>query len=122
MTKYLYLYSAGRRGSKERMARGWLPLWMTYFGELGPALVDQGASLVPISHLLGGAKACEATGFSIIQARTLEEAVALTAGHPHLRHGGAIEVMEYMPAPLMATNACVQLAATEAWHSSSSEA
>lgn len=97
MTKYLYLYSRGHCSASERAVRAQRTMWMSYFGELGSALIDYGAPLIPTSQLLAGAKASHAIGFSIVQAETLEQAVVLTAGHPHLRSGGGIEVFEYMP-------------------------
>ncbi|QCP54478.1 hypothetical protein FAZ95_36890 [Trinickia violacea] len=101
MTKYLYLYSGGGKPTKEKDAKAQMAAWMSYFGKLGSALVDHGTPLIPASTLLGTAQASAATGFSIIQAESHDQAVALTAGHPHLANGGGIEVFEYMPMPTM---------------------
>ena len=97
MTKYFYLYSGSSKSNSDAANADMMAAWMAYFGKLGPALVDFGAPFMPLSALIGNAKTCGSTGYSIIQAGSLEEAVALTQGHPHLAAGGGIEVFEYAP-------------------------
>jgi hypothetical protein len=101
MNKYLYLYSAGNPPQSEEAGKAQMAAWMAYFGKLGNAIVDGGAPLTPGARLLGKAQASNATGYSVIQAESLAEAVALTVGHPHLANAGGIEVFEFMKMPGM---------------------
>ena len=99
MIKYLYIYSGANQPSSQEAVQAKMAAWMAYFERIGPALVDHGAPLMPGATLLGSAESSGATGFSIIQAESMEQALALTAGHPHLNNGGGIEVLEYAPMP-----------------------
>jgi hypothetical protein len=69
---------------------------MVWFGKVGEKIADGGAPLGPRKSI-GGNAASAATGYSVINAANLDEAVALTKGHPHLASGGSIEVCEAVP-------------------------
>jgi hypothetical protein len=99
MAKFLYLYSGGAPPADEEAGKKVMEAWMAYFGRMGPKIVDGGAPL-GARHSVGGAPASGASGYSIIQADSLGEAVRLTEGHPHLMSGGAIEVLETVPIPM----------------------
>ena len=73
--------------------------WMTYFEKMGNKIADGGAPIGP-QKSVGGHAAIRVGGYSIINAASLDEAVALTAGHPHVKFGGSIEVCETMPIPM----------------------
>jgi hypothetical protein len=72
---------------------------MAWFGKVGDKIADVGAPLGPRKSIGGGA-ASAAPGYSIVNAANLDEAIALTKGHPHLAGGGSIEVCETMPIPM----------------------
>jgi hypothetical protein len=59
---------------------------------------DRGAPL-GAREAVSGAPPSGASGYSIIEAANLADAVDLTKGHPHLAIGGAIEVIETLPIP-----------------------
>src|SRR5260370_42226753 len=100
--KYMYLYLGDRvppaSGAEGKKA---MDAWMGYFGKLGPALVEGGAPFAPDSKTLGKGGASHASGYSIVTADTLDKAIAMTAGHPHLADGGGIEVLELAKVPGM---------------------
>ena len=73
--------------------------WMAYFGKMGDRIVDGGAPIGP-QKSVGNHPAVRIGGYSIVNASSLEEAVALTDGHPHVKSGGSIEVCETMPIPM----------------------
>ncbi len=73
-----------------------MQLWGMYFAKLGSALVDGGAPFMSEDKLIGNATNANVTGYSIIQAENLAQAIELTDGHPMLMHGGGIQVMECM--------------------------
>jgi len=69
--------------------------WMAWFGELGSSVVEMGSQVGRTSSLgdaptTGGV----VTGYTIVQADTLDDAVLLAKGCPGLAHGGAVEVGE----------------------------
>jgi hypothetical protein len=97
MAKFLYLYHGGAPSPPED-GRKVMRAWMDYFGRVGPRLVDGGAPLAP-SRAVGGAPKSGATGYSIIEADSLDHAEKLTDGHPHLMSGGSIEICESLPPP-----------------------
>ncbi|GAC1373035.1 MAG: hypothetical protein NVS3B3_07440 [Aquirhabdus sp.] len=95
MKKFVFLYG-GMDKPKEAPSPEHMQAWTTYFGKLGSALVDGGAPFMLEDKLLGNASNAKVTGYSIIQAENLAQAVALTEGHPMLAYGGGIQVMECM--------------------------
>jgi hypothetical protein len=98
--KYMYLYlGGGAPPASEAEGKAMMAKWMEYFGKLGPAVVDGGAPFAPESKFLGRGAAGHPRGYSIITADSLDKAVALTAGHPHLANGGGIEVLELAKVP-----------------------
>jgi len=96
MAKYLYLYHGGGPPANPEDGQKVMQAWMAYFGKMGPKLVDGGAPLAP-SRLVKGAPNSACTGYSIIEASSLDEAEHLTEGHPHFMSGGTIEICEAQP-------------------------
>lgn len=99
--KYLLLYSGGNPPKSPDEGKAMMEAWMAWFGKIGPAVVDGGAPFAPGSETIAAAKPSHATGYSIVSADSLGDAVALTDGHPHVAHGGGIEVFEIAPMPGM---------------------
>ena len=99
MAKFLYLYAGGNPPADQEAGKKVMEAWMAYFGRMGPKIVDGGAPL-GARQSVAGAPASGASGYSIIQADSLAEAVKLTDGHPHLMSGGSIEVLETVPIPM----------------------
>ena len=98
MAKFLLLYSGGNPPKDAEEGQKVMQAWMAWFGKLGPRIVDGGAPLGPRETVHGGAHS-GATGYSIVDAESLEDAVKLTDGHPHTLSGGGIEILEVMPIP-----------------------
>jgi hypothetical protein len=96
MPKFLYLYHGGGPPASAEEGQKVMQAWMAYFGKMGNKIVDGGAPLAP-SRSVAGAPASKATGYSVIQADSLDEAEKLTDGHPHLMSGGSIEICEALP-------------------------
>jgi hypothetical protein len=96
MAKFLYLYHGGGMPSSPEEGQKMMQAWMAYFGRMGDKIVDGGAPLAP-SRSVAGAPSSGCTGYSLIEAGSLDEAQALTDGHPHLMGGGSIEICETVP-------------------------
>ena len=110
MTK-LVLYNAPMSAAeqmasatREQMQAG-MDAWMAWAQRTGEALVDFGVPLgssktvAPDSVSEGTS---QATGYSILQADSLDAAAKMVQEHPHLQTPGAkIEVLELLPTPGM---------------------
>ena len=66
--------------------------WMTWFGDLGSAVVDPGSQVGRTSTLGTAPSATVVTGYTVIRADDFDAAVALAQGCPGLSQGGGVEV------------------------------
>jgi hypothetical protein len=99
VTKYVIAYRGGRKFSTPHEGADYMARWKSWMGGLGEAMVDPGMPL-------GAGKAVSAagvtdrgadllTGFSLVSADSLDAALQMARGCPHLDHG-TIEVAEVM--------------------------
>jgi hypothetical protein len=109
MKKFLITYHAPaslqkavKKLSKEQQAEG-MKVWMEWFNRCGSNLVDMGQPLAngktfrqkgPVTN-----STKNATGYSIIQAKSLNDAKAMVKNHPHTMWSkqATIEVHEMLP-------------------------
>jgi hypothetical protein len=74
--------------------------WGAWFQQLGSAVVDFG-NRVGRAELVGGDAASAAggalSGYIVISAADIDDAIVLAKGCPGLRSGGAVEVGEIVP-------------------------
>ena len=99
MAKYLLLYSCGSMPETEAEQAAVMKAWDSWFHELGGALADGGNPFTPATKSISsdGAvsdKAPSASGYSILEADSLDAAVALAKGCPVLQGGAGISVYE----------------------------
>ena len=77
--------------------------WGDWMGRVGPALVDGGAPFGPRTSVGDDGTspaASDQNGYTIVEAGSLDDARALTGGHPFLAEGKgrfAIEIFELTP-------------------------
>lgn len=82
-----------------------LAKWGAWMEAVGPALKDVGSPFGPGRSMVDDGTSGDAvslTGYSIVEADSLDAASALTEGHPYLAEGAgnySIEVFELMPVP-----------------------
>ncbi len=96
MANYLLVYHGGGgmaetpEAQQAEMAR-----WGQWFGQLGAAVVD-GGNPVGQERTIGGngAAASVVSGYSVLKADSLDDAVKLAQGCPVLAAGGSIQVCE----------------------------
>jgi hypothetical protein len=98
MAKYLLLYEGGTMPSEEERPAV-MEAWEGWFGRLGGATIDQGNPFSPASKRVGADGsiadgAGSASGYSIIEADSLETAADLAKGCPVLRGGASVAVYE----------------------------
>ena len=101
MAKYLFVYHGGGDDpeSEEEFA-AIADAWGNWFGTMGAAVIDGGNPVGPSStvnpdgSVTGDGGANPATGYSLIEASSLDDALAKAKGCPILEANGSIEVAE----------------------------
>ena len=100
MAKFVLLYSGGGMAATEAEQAESMRAWNAWFGSLGSAVVDAGAplaaarSIAPDGTITDGPAGTPASGYSIIEADSLNAAAALARGCPILGDGGQLSVYE----------------------------
>jgi hypothetical protein len=100
MAKYLLLYHGGSMPETEEAQASVMKAWDAWFHELGSAVADGGNPFTP-----GASKAISpdgavsetgstASGYSIIEADSLDAATSMAKGCPVLQGGASLEVYE----------------------------
>jgi hypothetical protein len=99
MGKYVYVYYGG----SDAASGGTMEAWNAWFGQLGENIVDAGNQFAVGGQVVhqGGVMDVEgaaATGYTIVKAETLAEAIKLAKGCPLVdTPSGAVAVYEAMP-------------------------
>jgi hypothetical protein len=101
MANFLLVYTGGSgMPATDAERKQVMDAWGAWFGKLGPAVVDPGN---PINHsktvsgdgsVHDGAVGTPASGYSILKAESLNQAVDLAKGCPVLKSGAKITVYE----------------------------
>src|SRR5689334_3333527 len=93
MAKYLFSYHGGRMAETDEAREAAMAAWGAWFGKLGSAVVDPGNPIAN-SRTLGGDGGNQVTGYSLIEADSLDDAAAKADGCPVLANGGSVEIGE----------------------------
>lgn len=99
MAKYLLLYSGGRMPESEAEQAAVMAAWEGWFGQLGSAVADGGNPFGPASNSIASDGSVEdgagsASGYSILEADSLDAATVMAKGCPVLQGGASIGVYE----------------------------
>ena len=98
MANYLLAYTGGGMAQTDAEREAAMAAWGAWFGKLGPAVVQPGnpvgASVSVSASGSNGAAGSGLTGFSVIQADSLDAAAALAADCPVISSGGKVDVYE----------------------------
>ena len=101
MAKFLLLYSGGSMPETEAENAAVLKAWVDWYTQLGAAVVDPGNPFTPMAKSVGssgkisdGPAGSMASGYTIINAGTLDEAAKMAQGCPVLKGGGQISIFE----------------------------
>jgi len=98
MAKYLFAYHGGRAAAGEAEQKAAMDAWGGWFGALGSAVIDGGNPLGEPSTVHSNGRvdndggANPVTGYSLIEAANLDEAIAKAKGCPILKSGGSVEL------------------------------
>jgi hypothetical protein len=102
MAKYLFVYHGGGHPSSPAEAKKVMDAWGVWFGSMGAAVVDGGnpvgksSTVKSDGSLVDGGGANPASGYSLIEASSLQDAHKKAKGCPLLAAGGTIEIAEAM--------------------------
>jgi len=100
MAKYLFVYHGGGKPESEAEVAEVMNAWGEWFGSMGSAVVD-GGNPVGMSSTVksdgsvadnGGAN--PVSGYSLIEASSLDDALGKAKACPILNAGGTVEVAE----------------------------
>lgn len=99
MAQYLLLYSGGMGMQADpELQQKIMAEWGAWYEKMGSAIVDGGAPFADSKHLTGNGVEdgplgdTPATGYTVIEADSLDAAAATCEGHPHINHGGQVQV------------------------------
>ena len=108
MSEFLYVYRGGTRPTAPEQMQQVMQKWMTWMKELGAQghMKDPGHPLERTGKLVAGqrksvtdgpyAEKDVVGGYSLIEARDLDQAAELSSGCPILEVGGTVEVRPIM--------------------------
>jgi hypothetical protein len=101
MAKYVLLYSGGGMAASQAEQQQQMQAWGAWFGKLGKSVVDNGnpfsehvKNLAADGKVKDGPSGPRATGYSIVEAGSIDAAAELAKGCPVLASGGQITVYE----------------------------
>jgi hypothetical protein len=101
MTDYLLLYSGGSMPESEADQAVVMGAWDAWSKALGDAVVDLGNPFTPAAKSIAsdgtvsdGPVGSMASGYSVLKADSLDEAVEMSRGCPVLQGGAQISVFE----------------------------
>ena len=100
MTNYVLVYTGGGMPESKEEQAAVMAAWGAWYGGMGEAIVDGGNPFGASKHVSadgvadGPVSSPAATGYTVIAAESLDEAVSKVADHPHIKHGGQVSVYE----------------------------
>ena len=102
MAKYLFVYHGGGAPTNPDDIKKVMDAWGAWFGGMGAAVIDGGnpvgksSTVKSDGSLASGGGANPASGYSLIEAASLEDAHKKALGCPILKAGGTIEIAQAM--------------------------
>ena len=101
MTNFVLIYSGGGMPETEAEKAAVMQQWEAWYGKPGAAVVDGGNPFTPAAKTIASDGTVSdtpaehmASGYSIIKAESLDEAVESAKGCPILQAGGLITAFE----------------------------
>jgi hypothetical protein len=95
MGKYVFAYNGGGTAQTDEGRQAAMAAWGAWFGKLGPAIVDPGNPFAGSTSVGGnGSPDSPLTGYTVVNADSLDAASDLADGCPVLGEGGSIDVYE----------------------------
>ena len=100
MSNYIFAYHGGKKPESPEAGAKLMAKWQAWVGGMGDAMVNPGTPLgksktVSSDGVSDGGGSNPLMGFSIVKADSMDAAIAIASGCPHLEIG-TIEVAEAM--------------------------
>ncbi|HXX59463.1 MAG TPA: hypothetical protein VEI27_02160 [Dehalococcoidales bacterium] len=102
MAKYLLIYFDGKMPKNKEESDKTTADWMRWFQNLGKAVIDSGNPTKPVKLIdtkgmkdIGNKNLI--TGYSILEAESMDKAMTMSKSSPHLTSGGQIALYEITP-------------------------
>jgi len=99
MSKFMLVYTGGKMPESGAEQKAVLKEWETWYTRAGMAVIDQGNPFTPMAknispdgRISDGSSDCMASGYSLIQADSIDAAVALAKSCPFLKDRARITV------------------------------
>jgi hypothetical protein len=97
MAKYVLVFKGGGIPQSEEEQQRVMAAWGAWFGSLGDSVVDQGNPFGASTAIGANGSTSGLTGYSIINAGSLDDAKSKAQGCPILEGGsGSVEIYETM--------------------------
>jgi hypothetical protein len=93
MAKFVYIYTGGGMPETEEERTQVMSAWQDFLGGFGDKLVDMGNPF-GASQAVNGNGALKASGYSVVTAGSLADAVEQAKACPIFERGGNVEVYE----------------------------
>jgi hypothetical protein len=101
MSKFLLLYHGGKMPENEAESAAVIKAWTAWYTGLGSAVADPGNPFTPAAKSIASdgkvsdvSPAAMASGYTILEAESLDAAVKMATGCPVLLGGAEISVFE----------------------------
>ena len=100
MTNFVLIYTGGGMPETEAEQAKVMEAWGAWYGMMGEGIVDGGNPVGPPKSVTTAGVSDKpistppATGYTIISAESMDDAVAKVRAHPHLKYGGQVSVYE----------------------------
>ncbi len=97
MPKYIFAYHGGGAPTSPEEGQKEMAAWMAWYEELGPSIVDGGAPVgmsktVTAGGIEDNGGANPLSGYTVVSAADIDEAMALAKGCPIFAKDGTVEV------------------------------
>jgi len=101
MPKYLFVYHGGKKPESPKEIEEVMAKWGAWLGGMGAAAIDPGnpvgmSKTVSNGSVADNGGANPASGYGVISASSMDNAVTLAKGCPILEVDGTVEVAEIM--------------------------
>ena len=100
MAKYLFIYHGGKHPETEAEVAEVMDAWGNWLGSMGSAVIDGGnpvgksSTVNPDGSVADNGGANPVSGYSLVEASDLDDAIAKARGCPLLKAGGSVELAE----------------------------
>jgi hypothetical protein len=100
MAKYLFVYHGGSKPTSQEQVDSVMQAWGAWFEKMGNAVVDGGnpvglsTTVQSDGSVVSNGGSNPASGYTLVEAASVDEAVALAKGCPILASGGSVELAE----------------------------